>query len=519
MSRRLFWWVSLVLLIGAGACSDDNPGPVAPPATPPQAATNLYSPRTSTSRVALRWRDNSENEVGFRILRRELPGTEFTALADTSPANQGTFEDRTVQANASYAYKVVTYTHGATAEPSNEVTVQAVQNASPTEPSPVQPADGAAEIDPAGTLTLEWAAEDPDNEPILYELRFGPTLRNMAILDSATSGTSHVLSGPFDKNSHYFWQVIAKDPKGVSSPSRIWGFNTVVDRQVIPAGYFFMGADPEAEPGSAFIHPGNPVYVDSAFTLDRYEVTNQQFADFLNQMLDRKRMRLSEATIYDEGGEFVWAEIRPRDLDSDISFSVADSTFIVAEGRETFPVDEVSWYGADAYARFYGRRLPTEAEWERAARGESQDLGFRTFPAPDSSEITVGLGFPFPWGAVPELNRLNVIDSGDPYENQGRVRSTPVGFYDGTAHGGYATADGASPYGVADMAGNLWEWCQDWYELYQAPHQMPQAGHFRILRGGSFNKPWGSAKTFNRAHSIPQETDRAFGFRTAGTVR
>jgi formylglycine-generating enzyme required for sulfatase activity len=181
---------------------------------------------------------------------------------------------------------------------------------------------------------------------------------------------------------------------------------------------------------------------------------------------------------------------------------------------------QVSFYGAEAYAQHAGRRLPTEAEWEKAARGTARDLlGYRLFETvPD----TIGLGYPYPWGrwAGPQdLNRGNFRDSGDPYENAGRVRTTPPGFYDGAAHLGYATANGASPCGAFDMSGNVWQWTADWYRIYVIPHTPPVDGDFKVIRGGSFDKPYGSATCWNRSYIGPESTDRSIGFRTVRTVQ
>jgi formylglycine-generating enzyme required for sulfatase activity len=273
-------------------------------------------------------------------------------------------------------------------------------------------------------------------------------------------------------------------------------------------------------------HPGNPVQIE-AFIIDRYLVTNQQYADFLNQAMATRIVGrgiwLSNDRVFNDAQERLYATISPLDTDSDIRFSVADSAFIVSEGRESFPVVQVSFYGAEAYARYTDRRLPTEAEWEKAARGTGDGtLGSRSFQMlPDSAIVTVGLGNPYPWGrwaGVQDLNRGNFRDSGDPYENAGRVRSTPPGFYNGAIALGYQTANGASPYGVFDMSGNVWQWTADWFGDYSVPPQPPTDGDFKIIRGGSFDKPYGSATCWNRSYVGPEITDRAIGFRTVRAI-
>ena len=180
-------------------------------------------------------------------------------------------------------------------------------------------------------------------------------------------------------------------------PATIVG-NDRAEMVLVPAGEFSMGDDQDDDE-----KPTHRVYLD-AFYIDKYEVTNAHFQQFVQAMGHRTQAERA-------GDNMTWRA--PRGSGSSIA------------GLEQHPVVRVSQEDAKAYCTWAGKRLPTEAEWEKAARGTDGRI--------------------YPWGNQFDSKRGNFA---------GRTKGTvPVGSYEG----------GQSPYGAHDMAGNVWEWVADWY--------------------------------------------------------
>jgi len=229
----------------------------------------------------------------------------------------------------------------------------------------------------------------------------------------------------------------------------------------VPAGEFEMGGtdgDPDEQPVHNVALAG--------FWVDQTEVTNAQFAAFLNARGNQE-----------EGG-VTWLDLQNEDC---LIEWVGDE-FRPKSGYADYPVIEVSWYGAVAYCEWVGARLPTEAEWEYAARGTEGRI--------------------FPWGS----------DAPTCEQAQFRAcsgRTVPVG----------SLLDGASWCQALDMAGNVWEWVSDWYGGYSSGRRVnptgPSFGERRVLRGGSFHFVPYSMRGTNRNSHRPDFTNYSSGFRCA----
>lgn len=246
----------------------------------------------------------------------------------------------------------------------------------------------------------------------------------------------------------------------------------------IPASSFIMGS-PLGE-GSDDEYPQPGVYLD-AFYIDKYEVTNREYMKFVEATGDHYPEWMKPGSKYNI-----------RTGSDDYYKKLGDALTVPAH-----PVVGISWNDAVAYCRWVGKRLPTEAEWEKAARGTD--------------------GRKYPWGN-------SEPDSGGFYRaNWGEGSDHKVWKQDGykyTAPAG-SFPRGASPYGVMDMAGNVWEWCSDWYdETYygSGPDNNPKGpiyGTSRVVRGGSWSLSAYDCRCATRLSGTPTFSGYDVGFRCA----
>lgn len=219
---------------------------------------------------------------------------------------------------------------------------------------------------------------------------------------------------------------------------------------LVPTGTFTMGTDrseavgPDVPRSYNDARPFHPVTLP-AFFIDKTEVTNAQYKKYC------------DATGY---------PTPPNWKDG-----------IYAKGESEYPVSHVNWYEAGAYAAWAGKRLPTEAEWEKAARGS------------DKRE--------FPWGNNWDPKRA--VFGG---QHPNKVGQFP---------------EGASPCGALDMAGNVFEWTQSWYDAYpNAPIKFPEFGEkMKVVRGGGYDGYDMICRTYYRSVAFPSTRSGWIGFRCA----
>jgi len=325
---------------------------------------------------------------------------------------------------------------------------------------------------------------------------------------------------------------------------------------LIPGGEYAMGR--HVGSGDPDELPLHDVYI-GPFYMDVYEVTNQQYCDYLNAAYVQGLIEVISGIVYKKDDNEPYCNTATAaSAYSRIHWD--GIAFTITSYKQDHPMVEVTWYGAAAYANWrseqegrtpcydldtwecnfpedqlkvhagfaplsYGYRLPTEAEFEYAARGclvtGGQNPGFQN------------QYYRYPWGNNIDGSMANYSGSGDPYETADYPWTTPVGFYNGQLHlksdfgwpgsaDQFQTSDAVNGYGLYDMAGNVYEWCYDWYNStyyssspYDNPHG-PASGSYRVTRGGSwYSPPNDRVRCARRLRCYPHYRYRNGGFRLA----
>ena len=291
-------------------------------------------------------------------------------------------------------------------------------------------------------------------------------------------------SKPGSENTFQSSPALVKVPPADARLGDTW--NRPKDGSVmlfVPGGTFQMGAGLTGRTDAGWAEfPEHPVQLGS-YWIDKHEVTNKQYAEFLNYRGNQL-----------EGG-VTWLEI-------DSEFCLVDyplNTFWPKVGYENHPVIDVSWYGAKAYCEWAGGRLPTEAEWEYAASGPDNRI--------------------YPWGNEYDCARGNFHDWTEEGSNPKYLVPDERGCdgYDFTSPVD-TFPEGASWVGALDMAGNVWDWVSDWgISLYPSSLQVnptgPGTDSEKIVRGGSWNNHHAGNRTTMRGDYRPITRSYYIGFR------
>lgn len=263
---------------------------------------------------------------------------------------------------------------------------------------------------------------------------------------------------------------------------------------LIPEGFFIMGS----EEGYLDERPEYRVHLD-AFSLGKYEVTNEEFAAFLND--SGKSTDRGGRTLVDLTGAWKGEQCRIKRH---------DNSFSVEPGYKKHPVIYVTWYGTQAYCAWLSRktrekyRLPTEAEWEYAAGGGSKEYKYSWGNGGPKKKKGGNIADERAKGIFPDWTIWN-------------------GYADGYVYAAPAGTYRANRFGLHDMTGNVSEWCSDWHGNYPVGIATnptgPWKGTDRVKRGGSWFNPPYDIRVTRRDHAVPAYSDFSLGFRVARSVK
>jgi len=363
-----------------------------------------------------------------------------------------------------------------------------------------------------GSHTVIWNGLDDSSKStaagiFIYQFKFGDTVksRKMLLIDGGSSGSfsgsNQIVTranvrakSVSDAENRTFLVTITGDdivPYEESGVTIVGGetYDFVVIRKTseihgitfvtIPGGTFQMGDVENA--GYSNEKPVHTVTL-SGFDMSTTEITNAQYAVYLNEVLASGDIELKSGDVYGKTDD--WPIERyldigyERDSNNKCLINYSNGIFTVTSGKEYWPVVAVTWYGSKAFAQFYGLDLPTEAEWEYACRGGKQ----YEYGTDDGT-----------------INGANA--------NYKRRLESPVEV------GSYP----ANPYGLYDMSGNVWEWSHDWYDDYSSNSVTNPTGALtgssHVVRGGSWDAQDYHCRAARRSFRRPYSRDHCIGFR------
>lgn len=273
--------------------------------------------------------------------------------------------------------------------------------------------------------------------------------------------------------------------------------NNIIETSFIKGGEFRMGDIlDKTNADENYVHPVNI----SDFEMSKFEITNQQFAVFLS-VYGSDKVKDGEF----EGETMIFEHergLKKNSLSTNSGVKSTSSQWIPQPGLEYYPVVNVTWYGAYEYARHYGFRLPTEAEWEYAAREGGKEVRFG-----NGKDIAnpAEINFNSNADSVPDFSYFVTGES----KNQ----STPV-YY-----------NVPNNLELFNLSGNVWEWCQDWYSgnyYFKSRTDNPTGpwfGKYKVIRGGSWYNNAKDIRCTDRSFFIPYRGNGDIGFRVVKEVK
>ena len=465
-------------------------------------STNFPSPTELTttvlnnSEILLSWVDNCSFESGYKV-QRSL-GDGYIQIAELD-SNSIAFVDTGLLIDQNYQYQVFAYTEFNESNFSESLNIPFYNDCNGD-------FGGTATIDDCDVCSGGNTAHIANSDKDCADICFGDSLSdNCEICDSDTSndciqdcngvwgGTAienecGCVEGNTDLATDYCYGCTDSSFENYNSQATIddgscssWG-GTMVS---LTGGSFEMGDIWNV--GNSNELPTHTVTI-SSFEMSATEITNQQYADYLTEALENGTITANSNAVIGSWQSSSYEFLDIDDYDCKISYS--NNAFTVDNGYENHPVVEVSWYGATGFAEHYGYRLPTEAEWEFAARGISANEDHKWSGTSTESELTN-----YAW-----------------YSSN----NSPSG----TKEVGTKLPNGN---GLYDMSGNVWEWVADWYDnsyYNNSPSSNPQgpnSGSYRVLRGGYYYNNATYLRSSDRYFDGPNNTYSSIGFRISRT--
>jgi len=333
------------------------------------------------------------------------------------------------------------------------------------------------------STTLKWTPQAGDFK---YDLYFDSNNATTLVVLNLTN-TEYTINN-LANGKTYYWKVKIKSSiTGASATSMIWSFTAQkgdISTVLIPSGTFIMGS-PLTEVDRNPNETQHQVTL-SAFRMSKYEITNAQYAAFLNAKKINSDGQYKtgsypeQVLVYASSGNYDWG------------LHYNGGQWIPVNGYENNPIINVTWYGATEFAAYVGGALPTEAQWEYACRAVTTT--------------------PFSTGVCLTNEQANYVWSSSYSSCSNTVttypgKTQPVGTYAPNA------------YGLYDMHGNVCEWCADWYGTYPTSPQTDIAGvstgTSHVLRGGGWFDDYQICRSAFRGWAGPSDKATGFGFRVA----